>query len=215
MQTLGLTKRCVSNCFVFCALWGVLSTLPILFPISFNNAWADYGDSASKFFAGFGLYIPFSGRLATSDSGSSVIAPLLPELSLLGEFNTGWGFGISPMISYTVLGHQSVDGGEKSRYLPISVRIDENFDPFDLRVGPGILFYSINGSGGTSVQSNGGSTTTFAFPSSSVTARLFFIDFGVGFNWGVLRFDLDGLASGIFSDKRALSLTTNLSYGFF
>lgn len=185
----------------------ILSATVILNPTSTH---------AANLYFGPGIFIPYAGRLSNSSTGSpSIFSPILPDLVLTGQFSSLWDFGISPVLGYTVFGHKSVDGGEKSTYLPFALRINKSFGLFDFRFGPGVLFYSISGAGGTSVQSNGSSTTTYALPSNSTTSRLLFFDMGTGINFDPFRVDLDGLISGTFSSRRAVSLMLTVSYGIF
>ena len=189
-----------------------------LFLVSLQDPAHAAASDSSKLYLGAGAYIPYVGRLTNtskSDGSTSFTSGTMAALSVTGQFKFYKNIGLSPLLAYTLFGHKSNDGGEKSYYLPIALRLNRRFKMLDLRAGPGVLFYSVKGSGGTATLSNGGSTSVFALPSSTASAHFYFIDLGMGVVARRLRVDLDGLVSGALSKRRAVSLLATASFGFF
>lgn len=166
-------------------------------------------------FVGSGVISQYSKRTAAnSTGGTTLLATNALDLLVQGRFalgSTGWGW--SPTFSLTPISKSGANAGETSRLMTLDLRaLWEPGSGFDLHFGPGLLFQTLSGSGGTVVLNNGTSTSTFGLPSGSVTTRIFYFDLGLGFQiveW--IRLDLDALVSGILSSRRAVSPTLNLS----
>lgn len=183
--------------------------------ISNFDARADEGDEKSLYL-GAGLLVLDPGYLTNKSTGAtSLTTALYSELALTGRFNLNPQWGISPLINYTPFGHKSPDGGEKTTLLAIGARLYRNLGQFDFKLGPGMLFYTVSGSGGSVSLNNGAGTTSFGIPSTSSTARMLYIDAGFGIDFSFCRLDIDALITGTFSARRATDIVASLSFGLF
>lgn len=176
----------------------------------------DAAPSPKILYLGAGVLFYNTGMYANQVTGQSGFGgELLPELSVMGRFALGSGWGISPLLSYTPLGHKSPEGGETTTVLRIEARGTRSLARFlDVQLGFGLADEIINGAGGTVDLNNGNGVTTFGIPSGSSSACLFYWEAGVSVEViGPLRLEGSAFMTGPLSTSRALSYTISLSYG--
>ena len=137
----------------------------------------------------------FSLGVLTSSLGKVVTVPtgkktLISEIYPTFNVSTDWHF-LRPSMVFTILGRTLADNAGTAYQLffnfPLFFKLKEKIE---LRGGPGLLFYIINGHGGTVELGNGTGTNPFATPSNTSFAKIFVLDFGISFLTD-LKVDLD------------------------
>jgi hypothetical protein len=176
-----------------------------------------------RFFAGGGILSQNVGQYAVDVSGNTkLFARQFYALSLAARLPLGNPLGryrFLPLLVVTPAGRASADGDVRARILVVGARAGYelaagSFTSWQIYGGPAISFQSISGKGGVISQNNGTSTTLFALPGGASTTSLFVLDFGTGFEVGLLRFDVDAFVSDILGSRRAFTLMAGLSLGF-
>jgi hypothetical protein len=193
----------------------------LLFGVALGAPFAqaqEYGRGSKHFYIGADAFLHNAfGEASTSPTGEKgKFGTLYP--ALFASLRIGGGsWQIIPGVLYTPLGKSDADGGSTRKLYAGSVAASRRFGIFDLRLGSGLLFYSIRGKGGTIDLDNGsaGSTTTFYHPDASSTSRNFFGSLGLGFELGRWRLDLDAWMSAPLTSRRATSGIVGVSYGVF
>ncbi len=153
-----------------------------------------------------------AGRTASDGSPSAL--PIRPLLTLNGAqlISKEWWFGA--LLAIEPLSSKSEDGFTSSRTSVLQAYLGTEWRDWELRSGMGLLNYSVSGDGGTTTQSNGTATSTFALPSTSVTSRLFLVSFGAGKRVGQWVANLDAQVSNPLSGKRAADLLLTVGVDF-
>jgi len=161
------------------------------------------------------LFHNLGKRVSNSETGAkSLLGTAYSVLSIYGRFGEGNWFFV-PALHYTIPGRMDFDSAAERSLLALSVMGARKIKSFEVRLGPGILFYSIQGVGGTAILNNGNSISEFYKPAYISTSRLFYFDVGGGYAWRRFRVDLDTLITGTFGKRRAVSTVLSLSYGVF
>ena len=129
------------------------------------------------------------------------------------EFGYGWNF--SPQLQWTLIPHDSSTYKSSMMLLnfPVGSVISNNWSWY---AGPGLMYYTIKGSGGTKLLNNGTGTATFAVPDQTVTMKTITTDLGMAFKSGGLRLAFGTLMDSFLSTtgKRNYNLYLNFSLGF-
>jgi len=189
-------------------IFSVLVTLLVVQP-----AEAHFG-AEKTIYLGLGMISQDVGRETSSDTGTAgLFTANYTDVQLIGDFSFLGAWHLSPMIAYTPLGNKSADTNEKSYLLPIAVRLKSSFGLFDVFAGPGLLIYSISGSGGTATLNNGTSTAVFGLPSTSASSKLLMLDVGVDRDIFNFKLAAEAMVTGLLSTRRAFNLMVSLSYG--
>jgi hypothetical protein len=190
--------------------------LTVVLPTRAHAYYSSYDSSAKWLYLGVGAISQDAGRLSNTTSAStSLFSTVYPDLALTLEFTLSDSWKLSPLVSYTPLSKSSPEGGESDTLLTFGLRLAYVMDWFDIHFGPGCLIFRQSGSGGTSTQNNGVSTSTFGLPSNSVSATTYLIDAGLGWQLGGFRIDADGLVTDTLTSRRAVNLLATVSYGIF
>ncbi len=153
-----------------------------------------------------------SGRSASNGTPSSL--PMRPLLSLNGAQLISKDWWLGTLLAVQPLQSQSEDGFTSSRTTVLQAYLGTDWAGWEFRGGMGILNYSVSGEGGTTTQSNGGSTSTFALADAASTSRLFLLNFGTGKRAGKWVANLDAQISNPLSGKRAADLLLTVGVDF-
>lgn len=191
-----------------------LVILALLFAISGSQAQAAFSGSEKTFYVGTGVTFYNMGKLTSSDNASTSLLGQLyvPHLQLTKQF-PAFGLKFLSEVSFTPLAVKASDGVSK-RIFTGSVSGLFGSGVVQLKTGFGILLYFVGGNGGAVTLNNGTSTQTFYSPGTTKSAKAFYLDLGVGFRLpSSIRIDLDLLATGALTTRRAFSTVFTLSKG--
>jgi len=172
--------------------------------------------ASHTFYAGAGALNRNSGAVATDATSSSkpLLAETYAQVSIAGFFDLGGNTSFSPDLHYTPIGLKESDTGETTRVLAFGARLNQTISSLvDLHFGPGLMFYSISGTGGTIDLSNGAGTSTFGRPDASATSTLVYWDLGAGYSLDPVRIEFSVWVAGALSSRRTLSPALTLSWG--
>lgn len=167
-------------------------------------------------YAGIGI-LNFDAGVASS-SATSGTKPFLYQtytmLSLTSYHSLKGLWQISPIFDFTLIGRKTPEGKAKTSVTTLGARFIRPafFSGFNFHLGPGLVFYRIDGSGGTVDLNNGSGVSTFGAPNESRASNLIYYDFGVGYQKNKYRFEFSILVTELFkTTKRAISpvLTVN------
>jgi hypothetical protein len=160
-------------------------------------------------------------KTTNSSSGDTTfLGPMYYPLILQSALSVGSNWKFAPFLGYTLLTRNSPEGGEKTSYLILGLPFSDGLGGdgrtgFDWTVGPVLLMYTIQGTGGTARLSNGNSTATFGLPGNSQTSRTWALDLGLGYNTSTVRIGLDTLTEAVLSNsRRTFSLMLSICYNF-
>lgn len=153
-----------------------------------------------------------SGRSAANGTPSSMPSRPLLSLNYADLISKEWWWGV--LLAVQPLRSESEDGFSSSRTSVFQTYLGTDWSGWDFRGGAGILTYSVSGEGGTTTQSNGDTTSTFALPNTSVTSQLFLLSLGAGKRVGKWVANLDVQVSNPFSGKRAADLLVTVGVDF-
>lgn len=174
-----------------------------------------------SFAVGLGYYSQnVLGKTTTSPNSAPGFlgAPLYP-LNLHYDFNLQSDWYLSPQLSYTLIPRSSAGDSAKITLTHFLFATGMNFgfsgrSHWDWFVAPGMIQYTIKGTGGTTVLSNGTGTATFALPGDSSTVRNVTMTTGGSFNFEDSRFGFDMIFEGLLSSKRTESFMLSYAYRF-
>ena len=194
-----------------------LSFLAIVFTFALVTlrAQAFTGNGA---YVGVGVYSENSFFRETQTSTGE--KGLFGAISIPIIFKYDWemlpGLFLAPTLTYTPLGRSSAGNSATETLAHFMFPIGRNFgmSTWDWFAGPGILYRSIKGAGGTETLSNGTSTSVFARPSRSVSMMNITLNAGGSYTTGNSRFATDIVSEGLFSEKRSFSLMFSYCYLF-
>jgi hypothetical protein len=176
------------------------------------------GSSGDSVFVGLGVFSHNVKRTSDSATGTTgILTTYYPELTLSLRFKL-LGLRWAPFFGYTVApyqNHDSVKTQVMALGLPNTFEFKLGNHKIDLKLGPGVFWNTVTGTGGTTSLPNGGGTMTFNLANQSVTSRIFFLDAGLGYQYKRLRFDIDGLMLAPLGSRRSLTVLANISYGIF
>ncbi len=152
---------------------------------------------------------------SSSDASKSTLGQLyIPALSLAYS-TTLFSTHFMPILAYTPLAKTESDSVKK-HVLLFGLPLIFSNGAIDFKAGPGLMLYSVGGSGGTEDLSNGASTATFYLPGTSHTSKSIYLDLGVGYSYSdACRIDADILIPGMMGSRRSLNLIVQISRGIF
>lgn len=151
---------------------------------------------------------------ATSAGQTSTLTTLLyPALSASARIGGG-AFKLAPAFVFTPLPRNTSDG-TKSRLFALAAPVSYEIGRWDVRAGPGVLWYAVFANGGTKELPNGTSTKEFALPDRTAVSRLYVLEAGTGMQAGKFRLELDAWATEVFSSRRSVSIAFNVVYGVY
>ncbi|MDZ4676817.1 MAG: hypothetical protein SGI74_04830 [Oligoflexia bacterium] len=197
-----MRKKILMNCIIF-----------ILCSANFKA----HGVNSNSLYLGLGVLTHNLMRVSQNNTGESnflgpLYYPLLAQTYI--DFQNDWFFG--PQIGYTALPRTAPDGGSKSSFLLINTPLLQHFgenDEWDWSVGPGFIFYIIQGTGGTTALNNGSGTSTFAQPSRTQLASTISLNLGVGYTYEYIHVGIDTITEGVLSSsRRSFSLMLYFTY---
>lgn len=161
-------------------------------------------------YGGLGM-LNFDAGVASS-SASSGTKPFLYQtytmLSLTSFHSLKGLWQISPIFDLTLIGRKTPEGKAKTAVTVLGARFIRPafFSGFNFHLGPGLIFYRIDGSGGTVDLNNGSGVSTFGAPNETRASNSIYYDFGVGYQISKYRFELSILVTEPFkTTKRAIS----------
>jgi hypothetical protein len=156
-------------------------------------------------------------RSTSKDSGAGDIighTALLP-LTYTYEMNFGYAWIFSPQFQWTILPHDSstYTSSMMLANFPVGSALSNSWSWY---AGPGLMFYTIKGAGGSKVLNNGTGTATFAVPDRTVTTKTITTDLGMAWKGASQRVAFGTLMESFLSTsgKRTYNLYLNWSYGF-
>jgi len=175
------------------------------------------------FYFGVGYYSQnILGKTTTSSTSaaSPLGAPAFP-LNFKYDWSLSSDWYLSPQFSYTLMPRASAENSAKTTMMHLVFPFGNNFggsmggEAWDWFVGPGLIRYSIQGSGGTTVLSNGTGTATFALPGGNSTVQNITFNAGTSYNIEKSRLGFDLIIEGLASSgKRSESLMLSYAYAF-
>lgn len=181
-------------------------------------AWAFRNNA---FYAGVGYFSQNSlNHVADKPSGDSgFLGATSYPLNLKYDWGVNFDWFLAAQLSYTLLPRSSADNSAKTTMMHISFPIGQNFadrmsSHWEWSVGPGVIRYTTQGSGGTTTLNNGTSTAVFALPGRSSTIQNITLNGGLAWNVGTSRLGLDLIMEGAMSDKRSENLMFSYDYRF-
>ena len=185
--------------------------------IFFDSYKASAEDNRGVFFLEVGVIGQNMGRLSNAPTGEpSLLSALYTDFALSAQLAMNSTWSISPFVGYTPLRYKSADEGEKSTLMPIALRLEMSSSSAFIHMGPGILIYSVSGTGGTTTLNNGTGNAVFGLPSDSQSSKLFMLDVGGGISAGRFRLGIDAFVTGLLSSqRRAVNCMLNLGYALF
>jgi len=173
------------------------------------------------FYAGIGYFAQNSfNKVATKPTGDAgFFGPHSYPLNVKYDFSIGSDWYMATRFSYTPLPRSSAGDSAKTTMMHLYFPVGRNFasvsnSSWEWFVGPGLIRYSIQGAGGTTVLSNGTGTATFGLPSKSATIQNVTLNTGVGWNVDLLRVGMDLIFEGALSSKRSANILFSLDYRF-
>ncbi len=134
------------------------------------------------------------------------------------EFLNDWYLG--PRLDYTLMPRKSAGDTAKVTFYHLVFPFGRNISGssnqvWDWYAGPGLLQYSIQGSGGTTQMNNGTGTATFAVPGDTTTVRKVTMNLGTSLSMQKSRVGFDISFENFFSSsKRTQSLMLSYAYQF-
>jgi hypothetical protein len=170
-----------------------------------------------KFNLGLGALAHNLGKYGSEPSGEGpFISSMFVELIYTGRYPLGFGtWFLSPLVSFTPIGHGSEEGSQSSRILRFAARAGHPAGPVDFVGGLGVLNWIVRGSGGTIVLDNGNTQTEFGLPSDSSVASYFYWEAGASVSSGRFRWESSLFVTGLLSSRRAFNFATHVTIGVF
>lgn len=171
---------------------------------------------------GLGYYSEnFLFKTADSDTGTTGLLgeasyPLVLKYDMVLKGN----WFIAPQLSYTLLPRKTNGSTADVTNAHLIFQFGKNFsmnrnNVWDWSFGPGYLYQSIKGKGGTMVLNNGTGTSTFAVPGNTSTIQKVTINGGVSYSFLNYRVGFDLFFLNFFSNtKRSQNFMINFTYQF-
>lgn len=185
--------------------------------MSSSSASSGGGAASTGPYLGIGGVAYNMARFGANPTGSkTLLGKVYPELHFALRLGVG-PIVFAPTVGYTPLGKEGADSAKsKLLILTAPVSFSPIFDSLDFKLGPGVIWYTVDGPQSvptTKTLPNGTTTAEFVLPDRSATTRSFVLAAGVGYALGDFRADLDVLASNAFNGpRRTVSMMFNLSY---
>ena len=149
------------------------------------------------------------------------------DASALGAVYPTLGIGIDANVydflyaglefAFTPIPKEQKGNSASTQVLLISVPVKARpwGEGLDFKLGPGVLFYYIDGKDGIVQVNNGTSTSPFARPGRSVTSRIFTVDAGISYRAPMnVVISLDALIGGVLASRHTVSGLLQVSYSF-
>jgi hypothetical protein len=173
---------------------------------------------SSSYEVGYGfLFAGLADRVTTTNNAkSNFLGTRWDSLHLATVHQYGNAF-LNPYLNYSLMQSPKSGGDVKNTVwmlgLPIGYNFAGNGPITDWNYSFGIYNYTLQGSGGTKTLNNGGGTSTFGIPGSSVSSRQFFVGIGVGSQWDQFRVTTDLFALAPLSlNKMTFNWMINFMY---
>jgi len=188
----------------------------IFLGLSVANAFVE-----NSLYMGIGYYSQNALGKTTSSTNSvpSLLGTTSYPLNLKYDWRVSMDWYFSPQVGYTPMARSASGDSAKITLLYLTLPVGQNLQSgvgthWDWFFGPGYLQSTIKGAGGTTVLSNGTSTSTFAVPGESVTGQTITFGGGGSYNFGSSRVGLDLILEGLLSNKRTASFMLSYAYRF-
>jgi hypothetical protein len=157
----------------------------------------------------------FVGRIQTDDSGSINVCSFNPYLASSVELAVNEQLIFAPEIGFSFPKHGRDENISKMSLFALA-NAKYRFSMFHFIGGAGLFFSRISGKGGTEDLNNGNGTVSFPMPETTVYARNFIVNLGLGIDlnksWGA---DLHTfIFNALTSEDRAFSIAINGTYHF-
>lgn len=153
----------------------------------------------------------------SSDASKSFFGQLYaPQMSLMGDFRVSSAVEVFPTFAFTPISATGANGVKKSVML-FTLPFGWAWGSSSVvKVGPGLMMYSVSGDGASQTLNNGSSTATFYRPGSSQTAKEIVLDLGAAFElFDNFRLDLDAVIPGLLTTRRSLNISVALNWAIF
>jgi hypothetical protein len=165
------------------------------------------------FYLGLGLFF----QNVTRVSSSPTAAPSLLGEAYFPELLLGYRLPrLFPTFGWTVLGKAANDGQMRRSLMRLDLPylFPAGPDQVQAKAGLGFLFQRLHGPASVESLRNGPIVSDFYVPGGTRSSRLLYLSGGAAFGRGRWRFDLDLLATGLLSSRRAFHLSLRSGYAF-
>lgn len=181
--------------------------------LSFCSFAASFG--GNDFYVGLGLF---------SDGVLKVSGSARGEKTLLAPFNYPfsfkWGRSLNSdwrllsSLDYTLIPRDTAGSGASVNYLFLkSAFMKQGTGGWEWGLGPALIQSTIQGKGGTTVLNNGNSTSTFANPGGTSSAKIIAAEFVLNWETGKFLISQEFIFEQFFSnDRRSLSYLVSFNY---
>ena len=137
--------------------------------------------ASSKTSVGVGAFSDAIRKVARNDDGSKgLLSPLVYPLGVKTRFGTQTPLVVA--VDYTPLARKDAQGEVTNRYLLARTLL--GVGPAGFAFGPSFTMQSQKGSGKVLELNNGGSTSDFAVPDSSVSSKIIGVNLAYDFQFG-------------------------------
>jgi hypothetical protein len=189
----------------------MIGLLLSLLLITQNDAHAEPRRSA---YLGAGLILQNMGEVTNNINGSTNLSGS-QSLAIIGSARIGGSsWLLAPAVTFMPINTTDSDNGSYKNITTLAFSIAKRFDWLELRAGPGVFWYAINGRGGTVTLDNGNDTAIFYKPINSASSRLFMLQGGLGVEFSKIRTDLDTwIVEAFSSSRRSFNMLISVSYG--
>lgn len=192
------------------------------FFVSFLTGHTASAFNTSGFYGGLGFFSQnaINSTSQKADGSTGFLGEASYPLLLKYDRNISLDWFISPQLVYSPVARKTDGDTAKITTMHLVIPFGKNFSsgagsPSDWYLGPGLLRYQIDGTGGTTVMSNGTGTATFARPGASATIQKITFVAGASMSFDRSRLSAELILENIFSSKkRAEDLMVSYAYRF-
>jgi hypothetical protein len=142
----------------------------------------------------------------TSGEDRNFLGTMYYSLVLGTSFDLSGDWHLAPDVTYTPWSRQSPDGGSSETLwtgaLPVVYNLSGADSGFDVEAGPVLMYYTLQGKGGTAVLNNGNGTSTFVLPGTWQTSKTLALQTGAGYSFGANKINLDLITEALLSNSR-------------
>jgi hypothetical protein len=164
---------------------------------------------------GLGLVLQDSFRSSRESAlGETSPRVLTPLLTARGDWHLGGRWYLGGTLAWPLMEKPTQDKGSSTRYWPFLGHVARGFGSWEARAGLGMIFYRIQGKGGTAEVSNGSGSLTFGLPGRTVSSRVAFLSLGVGKVVGRAVGALEIYLSSPFGGRRTADLVLSGGWNF-
>ncbi len=171
---------------------------------------------------GVGYYSQNSlNRISNNDSGSTgILGKLFTPLNLRYNYGFSSDWFVSGGLSYTLVPRAMPDSNGQVSFMHLTSLFGKNMygsgnSVWDVYAGPGIMKYTIKGSGGIVTMSNGTGTANFAVPGGTSTVQKLTTNLGTSYSVDKSVFNFEMIIENLMSaKKRTQSLMFGYAYRF-